>query len=148
MAGFTMVEIVTVIVVTTVLAAVAAPRFMGRSGFDSRGFSDQAQGTVRYAQKVAVGKRRNVFVDITAGSVSACYDAACTTPVVDPVSAAPLVVTPPAGSGVTLAPVTSFSFNGLGQPSLVANLTVTVSVAGEADRTFTIQRETGYVAAP
>jgi len=141
-----MVELVVVMVVTTVLAAVAVPRFMGRTGFDVRGYSDQAQGAVRYAQKTAVGKRRNVFVAIAAGSASVCYDAGCATPVTDPVSGNPLVATAP--GGVTLGPAATFSFNGLGQPSIAADLTITVSAAGEVPRSFTIRRETGYVASP
>lgn len=133
-------------VVIGILSAVAIPRYMGRGGFDVRGYSDQAQAAVRYAQKTAVGKRRNVFVAITAGSASVCYDAGCATPVTDPVSGNPLVATAP--SGVTLGPAATFSFNGLGQPSIAADLTITVSAPDEVPRSFTIRRETGYVSSP
>ena len=58
-AGFSLVELVTTLIVVGILAAFAVPRFVGRTGFESRGFYDQAQGIVRYAQKIAIAQRQS-----------------------------------------------------------------------------------------
>ena len=108
-AGFTLVELVTILVMVGILAAFAAPRFVDNTGFESRGFFDQAQATVRYAQKLAISQRQSppkppVFVVIGANNIRACYDAACATPVINPANGAALAVNAP--GNVTLAPVT------------------------------------------
>ena len=55
--GFTMVELILVIVIAGILATVAVPRLVGRNSFDTRGFADQLAATVRFAQKLAVAQR-------------------------------------------------------------------------------------------
>lgn len=122
---------------------------MDRTGFDSRGFFDRAQAVVRYAQKVAIAERRSspktpVYVLITASQIRVCYDAACATPVPDPVGGAALTLIAP--GGVTLSPVTSFSFDGAGAPSIGAQLAISVNSAGAGDvnRTFYVEAGTGY----
>ncbi|HXV12337.1 MAG TPA: prepilin-type N-terminal cleavage/methylation domain-containing protein, partial [Burkholderiales bacterium] len=40
--GFTLVELVVIIAILGVMAAVIGPRFMGRDAFASRGFHDEA----------------------------------------------------------------------------------------------------------
>ena len=69
--GFTIVEMVVTIAILGLLAAVLGPRFSGRDAFASRGFHDEAQSVVRYAQKTAIAWRRPVFVCVTATVVSA-----------------------------------------------------------------------------
>lgn len=146
MGGFTLVELIVTMVIVVILAAAAIPRFVGRGSFDIRGYADQAQATVRYAQKSAVAKRRNVFVLFGADRVRACYTAACAPgeEVVDPVNGEALRADAP--NGVTFDPVpATFSFDGLGRPSLGGPLTITVKLGGEADRSFVVEAETGYV---
>ena len=61
-AGFTMVELIMVIVIVGVLAAVAASRFFVRTGFDVAAFAEQVRAMARYAQKLAVAQNRVVWV--------------------------------------------------------------------------------------
>jgi MSHA pilin protein MshC len=150
-AGFTLVELVTVLIMLGILAAYAVPRLTDRTGFNSRGVYDQAQGIVRYAQKVAIAQHRTapnqpVVVTITAGAISVC----CKNPdgsggsVLDPSTGAALGLTAPAG--VTLTPAV-FSFDGAGTPNIGAQLAISVNSSGVGDinRTFYIEAQTGYV---
>ncbi|CAG1017250.1 partial Type II secretion system protein G, partial [Burkholderiaceae bacterium] len=61
--GFTLAELVIVLVLIGILAVVAIPRLAGQSGFAARGARDYVASGLRYAQKSAVAMRRNVCVD-------------------------------------------------------------------------------------
>ena len=139
--GFTLVELVVIIVLVGVLALVAGPRFMGRDSFDSRGFYDKATAIVRLAQKTAVAWRRPAFVCVTATQVTAGTASGCATPLT--ATGVPAVETAPAG--VTLNAV-EFSFDGLGR-SAGATITFTSTIPGDPARQITVAAETGYVAA-
>jgi MSHA pilin protein MshC len=141
--GFTMVEVVVTIVIVGLLAAVIGPRFMGRDAFASRGFYDEAQSVVRYAQKTAIAWRRPVFVCVTATTVSAGTVSGCGSLVAHPATGDPLTTTAP--SGVTLTPA-SFSFDGGGRPSPNAQVTIPIAstIAGDPARQIVVEAETGY----
>jgi len=142
--GFTLVELVVIIAILGLLAAVIGPRFIGSDAFASRGFHDEAQSVVRYAQKTAIGWRATpIFVCVTATEVRAGTAAGCATPLVHPVGGE-LKTTAP--SGVTLTPV-SFSFDGAGRPSPNAQVTIafTSGIAGDPARQIVVEAETGYV---
>jgi len=142
--GFTLVELVVIISILGLMAAVLLPRFVGRDAFASRGFYDEAQSVVRYAQKVAIAWRRPVFVCITATTVSAGTVSGCGTLVIHPLTGNPLTTTAP--SGVTLTPA-NFSFDGGGRPSPNAQVTIafTSGIAGDPARQIVVEAETGYV---
>jgi MSHA pilin protein MshC len=147
--GFSLVELVAVLSVIGVLAAFAIPRLVGRSAYESRGFYDQAQALVRYAQKFAVAQRQSppkppVYVVITANQLKLCYDAACVTPLTDTSGAALLLDAP---AGVTFSPATTFTFSGSGAPSFGAQLQINVTSTGTGDvnRSFFVEAFTGHV---
>src|SRR3989442_3601982 len=88
--GFTLAELVMTIVIIGILIAVTAPRFVSWKGFSSRGFYDEAQAVVRYAQKTAVSWRRPIYVCVSATAISATSNNDCTTaPVTPPLTGAP-----------------------------------------------------------
>ena len=132
--GFSLMELVTVIVIAGILAAIAVPQF-NQPQVDASWYYEQAKAAVRYAQRQAVAQRRNVYVVVSSGAIDLCYDVGCASPVSDFGTGNAYHVAAP--SGVTLSPVT-FSFNGLGQPSGGA----TISMTGGA---ITVAAETGYV---
>lgn len=141
--GFTMVELVTVMVIAGVLALMVAPRFSDRNAFESRGFYDQVLSTLRYAQKAAIAQNRFVCaafsatrISLTYGTTSACADGSLTSQN----GAAPYAVTAP-NSDITLSGYTPpFFFDALGRPSAAQS----IAVSGHAAR-ITVEAETGYV---
>ena len=147
--GFTLVELIVVIVLVGFVALIAAPRFFSQPTFDAARFHEAAISAVRYGQKVAVAQRTNVYVVTTASSVSLCYNASSATPVSSPADNAAFVINAP--NNITLAGA-SFSFNALGQPGdtagppapLTTNRTLTVNGDGTS-RQIVVEQETGYV---
>src|SRR5471032_3464628 len=96
--GFTLVELITVLVLMGILGAVAVERFFDSRVSDGSGYASQVRSMIRYAQKVAIAQHRPVYVQIGASSVGLCYQAAC--------SASNVVRAPGAansGSGATRA---------------------------------------------
>lgn len=100
--GFTLVELVAVMVISGILAAFAMPRFFERKLFDARNYADQSRAMLRYAQKVAIAQNRSVFVRLNGASVALCFNYQS-----DPGCAGTNRVPPPSGvnsgSAATLA---------------------------------------------
>lgn len=67
--GFTMVELITVMVLIGVLAAIAIPRLMGNDSTAAAVFGDQVSSALRTAQKTAVARRRTVCATTSAKGV-------------------------------------------------------------------------------
>lgn len=143
--GFTLPELVMTIAIIGILAVMVAPRFVSSRGFTSRGFYDDAQATVRYAQKLAIARRATVFVCVSANEIAAS-STTCAAPTYlpHPVGGAAMRKTAP--DGVTLGPAGSFSFDGLGRPSAATTITFTSTIPDDPARQIVVAAETGYVA--
>ena len=161
-AGFTLIELILVLILVGILSLYALPRFFNKDTFDTRAFGDKARATVRYAQKVAIAQNRPVFVDFSSGRIALCFDAACNTFVNSPSvkqanascanSTTWMCEALPAN--VVIAPANQrFFFNALGRPFNIGNaepvstfalLTITLT-GGSLNSTITIEPETGYV---
>lgn len=144
--GFTLIELIAVMVIVGILAAFAAPRMFNANAFQSRGFSDQVQATLRYAQKIAIAQRRNVCVAMTATSVTltiatvAGAASACVNPL--PLPQGGNSITTPVSTITLTSSSANFIFNGLGSTTAQ-----TISVLGEANA-IVVEAETGYVHSP
>jgi len=135
--GFSLIELVVVLVLAGILAALAIPRFTSTES-SATWYAEQVKAAARYAQRQAVAQRRNVYVRVQSNEVDICYDSGCTTPAsflsLPGTTSAYILPTP---SGVTLTAMT-FWFNSLGQPSG----TLPSNIAGHP---ITVEVETGYV---
>jgi MSHA pilin protein MshC len=167
-AGFTIVELIVVMILVGVMAATGMSRFFGNKGFEAKAYADRIGGMLRYGQKLAIAQNRQLFVNLNGSRVALCYDAACTTPVVAPagsnskksntqaqcVSATWECEAPAAGVAYTSA-VTGFYFDPLGKPFASGDAigsadstfaTLTISVSGDnVNHNIIVEKETGYV---
>jgi MSHA pilin protein MshC len=66
--GFTMVELIVIMLVVGIMAIAAVSRMDSLRGFDEIGFRDQVKATLEYARKSAVAGRRYVCVGVAAGN--------------------------------------------------------------------------------
>ena len=75
--GFTLVELVAVLIVLGIVAAVAAPRLFDMAAFSERGFADEIGASLRYARRIAIASSCNVRFTVNAAGYSAAQQTAC-----------------------------------------------------------------------
>jgi len=136
MLGFTIVELVTIIVIAGILAAFAAPRFFDNNVFQERGAADQVKAALRYGQKVAIAQHRRVVVELSAGA----------NPICDTTVTASGVSCVISNNSTTAPTLHNVYFDALGRPVDSAGVPKTaqdsIAVGGT---TIYIEQETGYV---
>ncbi|WP_137719852.1 pilus assembly FimT family protein [Methylobacillus flagellatus] len=147
--GYTLIELVVVIVITSILAVVLVPRFIGRDAFDARGAHDTLLASLRYAQKLAIAQRTTVYANLNTSTRQLClgYNSDCSAPVLDPRTQS-AYVRQMASSVVLTASTAVLGFDGLGRP--VPNAAASYSVSNSVDlsmptRTINVTVETGHV---
>jgi MSHA pilin protein MshC len=158
--GFTLIELIMVIVMLGVLAVVAAPRIFNSSDFYARGFHDETLALLRYAQKTAIAQRRTVCVTFSAAApatakltiASAASSSTCNTSLLGPnincaggPTGSQACINANAGVSYSATSPATVSFDGLGQP-VAASYSVQVATGGVSiSKTVTIESGTGYV---
>lgn len=169
--GFTLIELIMVIVMLGVLAVFAAPRMFNSGDFYARGFHDETLGLLRYAQKAAIAQRRTVCVTIDAPSTpstpntatlsiaSVAASSTCDKPLSGPnqnctagtPTGAKGCITARSGVSYSSSPAV-LRFDGLGQPvdgahvALPDPVTLQVAMGSIAIlKTVTVEPVTGYV---
>ncbi len=156
--GFTLIELVVVMILAGVLAAVAVPRFIGVQAWSTRGYLDGARSALEYARQTAVAQRRWVCVTVAASGLTLtrarkAFDddaapCATTQSLLLPGNGLNTLATPTGVSLSLLGGATSpVVFNGQGQSidSTGAVRTVQLQVTGDQVFTLTIEGSSGYV---
>jgi MSHA pilin protein MshC len=137
--GFTLIELIMVVVMLGVLAVFAAPRLFNSGDFKARGFHDETLALLRFAQKTAIAQRRTVCVALNDTGVTLTIDSA-TPPdgTCDAALAAPNA--PRGGSGLS-GSVAAFQYVALGSTDQPSNVVIAISNS----TTITVDATTGYV---
>lgn len=142
--GFTMIELIVVIVLMAILAVTAMPRFFESGSFEGPAFAEELASAARYAQKLAVTSGCPVRFSVPDAThyelrqpqaapshVSGC-DTTFTRPVMNPGTGDAFAATAPANVTLGGAPLTvEFRANGVPYPAggvapLSSNVVVTV----------------------
>jgi MSHA pilin protein MshC len=149
--GYTIVEVLLVIVILGILGSVAGPRFFDNKTFDERAYYDELVGALRYAQKTAVASGCPVRVSVgvsgysltqQASNGSHCNAADASYPLPVRLSTGQ-VMSGSAPAGITTAPTLTLIYNALGQTSLASDQALSIGT-----RSLNIQAESGLVVTP
>lgn len=144
--GFTMVELIVVMMIIGILSIAALPRISDSTSFDSRRFNDEVMSALQYGHKIAVASRRNICVAFTSNSVSLTMAGTagaaqpCNLNLTGPNGTTPFTVTAPGTTTFSSLP-SNFFFNALGRSSVG---TQTFQVTG-TPFSITVEQESGYV---
>ena len=134
--GFTIVELIIVILLVGILAINVGTRFFSNSSFADRNVADELVEAIRYAQHLAMS--RGGGIQIVTTTTSYTVQQTDTTAIPNPNRTGDYSVTIPGNSSLTAETI---SFNGLGQPDTTLDTNITI---GSGNHVVTIETETGY----
>ena len=152
LAGFTLIELIMVLVVLAALSAFAIPRFTQQSTFSSSTFYQELITAIRFANKLSIASGCQIQVAITAtrydlyypnnadGNANTCDPPAAfgSNPVLNP--SKPGSYSGTAASGVTITGFGNFYFGTSGEPSNAGTITV-----NPGNRQIIIHPDTGFI---
>ena len=145
--GFSLIELIAVIVLLGILGVVALGRFSDQDVFAARGFFDDTVAAVRFAQKFAVSSGCDVRVVTTATGYQVLQSSTCTAddftnPVANPANRSNNYQSGPIPNGYSLSAGT-ITFDALGQRE---EGTSTFDLTnGSTTFSFTVHAGTGLV---
>lgn len=139
-AGFTLVELVMVIVIVGALAVFALPRMLDLGAWRLRAYGDELQAQHMAMQRLALTQRRPVVATVTAGGVSYAYEGgALIVELPCPAGASPCI-SEPGPRSVTF----NAAHSGATATSTGAALTITLA-SGDTVRAWQVEQETGLI---
>ena len=160
--GFTLIELVMVIVLLGILAVYAAPRLGNIFSMKGASFTDKLRADIRYAQNLAMTSGLRSRVTLTAGSYAVTSSATSTcssfNPARDPATGGSFSVSLTgsyAGITLTLPAMTCLEYDSLGRPydctglggvcsAVLSGMSITVNSSGVAGSVL-VSSQTGAV---
>jgi MSHA pilin protein MshC len=144
--GFTLIELIMVVVVLGAISLFVAPRTFDKNAFDTLSFQQELKTAIRFAHKSSIASACEVQVALTANSFALFYpDNNCTppdafgaSPVNHPVQSGAYLGNAPAG--VSISSFGDFYFTASGAPSNSG--TITINPGG---RQIVVNQLTGFV---
>ena len=143
--GFTLVELVAVILIAGILGTILVVKLVDRQPFQAEGYAGVVYHNLQYTRILAVSLNDRYRIVFSASSYQILDSAG--TPIVNPETGS---VTTSYPTGVTVTPNTTVIFDSLGKPynassvALSSLLTLTVT-AGTSTDTVTVTPETGFI---
>ena len=146
--GFTLIELIMVLLLAAALSVFVAPKLLGSDDFNARGFHDETLALLRYAHKTAIAQRRPVCVTFGTQTASLSIDAdrntatgsnGCEAALTGPRGDTPGAIRARGMVQYAVLPA-AVVFDGLGQPGAGQ----TMQVAG-ATNSIIVEASTGYV---
>jgi MSHA pilin protein MshC len=145
LAGFTLIELVMVMLLLGILAIVAIPRF-NDAGFREYGYVEETLSALRYARQTAIAGNAHVTVQFSADGFRVCRGDTCPGNgyLSNPAAGQPWDGTAlkrgkaPEGVSIGITGLAAVTFDGLGRPNATGSLSI-------GSHTLTIEPETGYV---
>ena len=119
-AAFTLVELIVVILLTSILAVSVAPRFFGTKSYEDRKVRDELLTALRHTQQMAMTRGGNVQLILTGSGFTVQLSDG--TPLRSPEGQIPYQRTFP--SAVTVNPATTITYDRLGQPDAGYSISV------------------------
>jgi len=148
--GFTLIELIMVVVVLLVLAAVIAPRMTGVTGTRVNAAARKISADIRYAQELAISTQTNhgVIFNASPTNTYSIYRGTSSTIITDSFTGGAYTVQLNTGDygEVTIDGGYQVEFDALGAPVTGGGTSVTISAGGLAPiRTITVAANTGKV---
>ena len=126
--GFTLVELIMVVVLIGILAVSVVPKLLDTSAISLAGGAAMVAADIRYTQELAMSKYAPKTITFTTNDTYYTVNS--------------LTMNLP--SGVSISSGATFTFNSLGEPTTGGGSSVTLS-AGAATKTITVDSYTGRV---
>lgn len=144
--GFTLIELVTVILLLSILSIAALSRFDGLTVFEEKAFFDEVTNALRYARKLAQSTGCSVQVSLTSTSYqlkqgSSCASSTYDRNVLNPADRTVAYQNSSPPQGITISPAAVFLFTA--QSTVTGLLTDTSFSIGS--NSFTVHKHTGLV---
>jgi prepilin-type N-terminal cleavage/methylation domain-containing protein len=127
--GFTLIELIMVVVLISILAVSVVPKFLDTSGFSLIGAASMAAGDIRYTQELAMGTHASKSIVFTSGNTY--YTVGSQT------------VNLP--SKVSISSGATFTFNSLGEPTAGGGSSVKLTATGGECKELSVDNYTGKV---
>ena len=139
--GFTLVELIVVILITGILSVSIAPRFFGVSSYENRQATDELLSALRYSQQMAMNRGGDIHLVLTANNFTVQLSDG--TDLRSPDGRIPYTKSFP--NNINATPDT-IRYNALGQPVNTTNvpLTANTTININGSPAITIEANTGY----